>query len=48
MLYLSTDKIKQKMKFGIRFFKWGKRRGLNPLPSEPQPDALPNELRLPR
>lgn len=26
---------------------WGERWGLNPRPSEPQPDALPAELRSP-
>ena len=28
-------------------FGWGERRGLNPRPSGPQPDALPTELRPP-
>lgn len=27
--------------------KWGERRGLNPRPPEPQPGALPTELRPP-
>ena len=36
---VQCDRLKNK--------KWGERRGLNPRPSGPQPDALPAELRPP-